>query len=72
MARELDPELRLESVSSFEIGNQLVFSGKLTKDTEGAPDVYAAGFSLGDLRRCKCGFGVSKAEATADLLRLLR
>lgn len=70
--------LKIARAWKCEVGGEDVVIGILSQgrrdgdDLEDVPQVYAAGCSVQDLERSRCGFGASAAGAVADLMRMLR
>lgn len=54
------------------VGGLEVTFGVATQDPLGGPVVYGAALAERDLRKESCGYGVTEAEAAADLFRYMR
>jgi hypothetical protein len=65
-------EIDFSYIHSYAVGGVRVTIGRLTSEGNLDPVVYAAALSEHDLHHRQRGFGSTRAEAVADLFRLLR
>jgi len=76
MATSSDSEhfnkITFDRIYTFRVGSIPVVFGLITSSERSGPSVFAAALSERDLRHESCGYGVTEAEAAADLFRFMR